>query len=101
MKMMLNNPGPTEGAALTLRQLLGAACPKMPKLGETVSQEMEVAIIYNTNITVNQHQLFKCNQNEIEPSQASIKGVQTALSPYWRCFNHLMGNPLPQTRCQC
>ena len=45
MKMMLNNPGPTEGAALTLRQLLGAPCPKMPKLGETVSQEMEVAII--------------------------------------------------------
>merc|ERR1719234_273113 len=63
-------PSLAEGAALTLRQLLGAACPKMPKLGEEVSQEM----------------------------QASIKGVQTALSPYWRCFNHLMGSPLPQTR---
>jgi len=63
-------PSLAEGAALTLRQLLGATCPKMPKLGDEVSQEMK----------------------------ASIKGVQTALSPYWRCFNHLMGNPLPQTR---
>ena len=58
MKMMLNNPGPTEGAALTLRQLLGAACPKMPKLGEKVSQEMQVANNYSTNVTVNQN--HKC-----------------------------------------
>ena len=32
---------------MTLRQLLGAPCPKMPELG-VVSREMEVVITYNT-----------------------------------------------------
>jgi len=30
--------------------------------------------------------------------EESIRGVQTCLAPYWGCFNHLEGTPLPEQR---
>ena len=62
-------PSLAEGAALTLRQLLGAPCPSLPPLTE-VSPEMEAAIL----------------------------GAQTCLAPYWQCFAHRRGQPLPESR---
>ena len=62
-------PSLAEGAALTLRQLLGAPCPALPPLGP-VAGEME----------------------------AAMRGAATALAPYWDCFQHLRGEPLPATR---
>jgi len=62
-------PSLAEGAALTLRQLLGAPCPTLPPLNE-VSPEME----------------------------ASILGAQTCLAPYWQCFANRRAEPLPESR---
>ena len=62
-------PSLAEGAALTLRQLLGAPCPSLPPLTE-VSPEME----------------------------ASILGAQTCLAPYWQCFANRRAEPLPESR---
>merc|ERR1719397_1202633 len=63
-------PSLVESAALTLRQLLGSPCPRIPDKQEPVSLEME----------------------------DSIRGVQVCLAPYWKCFNHLEGTPFPEQR---
>ena len=61
-------PSLAEGAALTLRQLLGAPCPLLPPLGAC------------------------CGEME-----SSIQGVQGALSPYWGCFRHMAAVEVPDS----
>ena len=61
-------PSLAEGAALTLRQLLGAPCPLLPPLGAC------------------------CGEME-----SSIQGAQRALSPYWGCFRHMAAVEVPDS----
>ena len=60
-------PSLAEGAALTLRQLLGQPCPALPVLGQPCKEMVE-----------------------------AIAGAQTALAPYWQCFSHMAGEQGPE-----
>ena len=50
-----------------------------------------------TNITKETSQISSSAHLQ-EEWKLVFRGVQTCLAPYWGCFNHLEGTPLPEQR---